>query len=214
MPNNTARRIIMDRMGRKENDYRDDREWDRDYGNGYRDGVRDYNDGRDYNGDMRGSSRSNAYQRGYRAGRDHGYEYVVKGDSRDYRDYKSEYDGNYDYNSHNYGGKMQFESKDVKEIDKMLKNSDGTRGFHYDIDQTRDLARRMGIDLQEIGEKPFMVALNMIYSDYCKVAKKMGVDRPEFYGEMARAFLEDDDFDGKPEEKMYTYYMCIMKKDD
>lgn len=39
----------------------------------------------------------------------------------------------------------------------------------------------------------FYVALNMMYSDYCDVAKKMNVDRPEFYGCMAKAFLCDED---------------------
>lgn len=58
------------------------------------------------------------------------------------------------------------------------------------------------------------LAMNMVYSDYCKVAKKYGVDTPEFYADMAKAFLRDKDFDGKPEEKLYLYYKSIVEKDD
>lgn len=39
----------------------------------------------------------------------------------------------------------------------------------------------------------FYVALNAMYSDYCEVAKKLGVDKPEFYIFMAKAFLDDKD---------------------
>jgi hypothetical protein len=53
----------------------------------------------------------------------------------------------------------------------------------------------------------------MKYSDYCKVAQKYGVDRPEFYADMAKAFLKDKDFHGEPEEKLYLYYKCIVEKE-
>jgi hypothetical protein len=39
----------------------------------------------------------------------------------------------------------------------------------------------------------FFVAVNMMYSDYCKVAEKMNVSKLDFYGHMAKAFLHDED---------------------
>lgn len=39
----------------------------------------------------------------------------------------------------------------------------------------------------------FYVTLNAMYSDYCEVAKKFGIDKPEFYIFMAKAFLDDKD---------------------
>ena len=40
--------------------------------------------------------------------------------------------------------------------------------------------------------------MNMMYSDYCQVAKRQSVDTPGFYADMAKAFLEDADAaDGK-----------------
>lgn len=50
---------------------------------------------------------------------------------------------------------------------------------------------------------------NMMYSDYCKIH---GNDLMS-YVKMARAFLDDDDFDGTPEEKAYLYYKCIVEKE-
>lgn len=54
-------------------------------------------------------------------------------------------------------------------------------------------------------------AVNMMRSDYCMVARKHGVDKPEFYADMAQAFLFDKDA-GEPEEKISAYYHCIAKK--
>lgn len=30
---------------------------------------------------------------------------------------------------------------------------------------------------------------------------------------LAKAFLDDKDFDGEPEEKLYLYYKCIVEKE-
>lgn len=65
----------------------------------------------------------------------------------------------------------------------------------------------------EFGRHTFCLAMNMMYSDYCKVAQKFGADRPEFYAEMAKAFLKDKDFDGNGEEKLWLYYKCIVEQE-
>lgn len=43
--------------------------------------------------------------------------------------------------------------------------------------------------------------------DYCEVAKKMGLDRPDFYAHMAKAFLEDGDA-GKNKIEKYKRYIA------
>lgn len=78
---------------------------------------------------------------------------------------------------------------------------------------TMEKYQRLG-NCEEFGYDIFCLAMNMMYSDYCKVAKKYGADTPEFYADMAKAFLRDKDFDGKPEEKLYLYYKTIVEKDD
>lgn len=52
------------------------------------------------------------------------------------------------------------------------------------------------------------VAMNMIYSDYCVVAEKLGTSTAEFYAGMARAFL--DHKDAQP-DKLGRYYEYIVR---
>ena len=55
----------------------------------------------------------------------------------------------------------------------------------------------------------FYVAMNAMYSDYCKTAKKFNLDRPEFYGMLARDFLMDED---AAPHKLEKYMEHIPKK--
>lgn len=54
----------------------------------------------------------------------------------------------------------------------------------------------------------FFVAMNMRYSDEFEVAKKFGVDRLEYYAELAKSFLTDDDAGPHKLRK----YMTIVPK--
>ena len=55
----------------------------------------------------------------------------------------------------------------------------------------------------------FWAALNMIYSDYVKVAKKFNVgSNIDFYVDMAKAFL--DDKDAGP-DKLAKYYQYVVR---
>ena len=107
-----------------------------------------------------------------------------------------------------------FSHKDMETWKSMMKNEDGTRGVHFRREQVKHACQQAGIDCEEFGEDIFCLAMNMMYSDYCKVAKKYGVDMPEYYADLAKAFLRDKDFDGKPEEKLYLYYKAIVEQDD
>lgn len=161
-------------------------------------------------------------------GEDYGY------DMRDRRDYGEDYGdyarGRRDYGDYNedmrrdrasyndyrrdYGEPEMFSHKDMESWKSMMRNEDGTRGEHFRKEQVKHACQQAGIDCEEFGEDVFGLAMNMMYSDYCKVAKKYGVDRPEYYADLAKSFLRDKDFDGKPEEKLYLYYKCVVEKDD
>lgn len=132
------------------------------------------------------------------------------------RDYEDDYrrDRNEDYRMRDYGKPEMFSHKDMETWKSMMKNEDGTRGIHFRGEQVKHACQQAGIDCEEFGEDVFCLAMNMMYSDYCKVAKKYGVDMPEFYADLAKAFLRDKDFDGKPEEKLYLYYKAIVEQDD
>lgn len=49
-----------------------------------------------------------------------------------------------------------------------------------------------------------------VLSDYCAVAREYGVDRPDYYAKMARAFLMDRDGVGA-EKKIEAYDRCVAK---
>lgn len=60
----------------------------------------------------------------------------------------------------------------------------------------------------ECSKWEFYTAINAMYSDYCETAKKMGMDKPEFYAYMAKDFLKDKD--AKP-HKLRRYMEHIAK---
>lgn len=89
-----------------------------------------------------------------------------------------------------------------------MENEDGTRGPHWTLDQAKQVMAQ-----KEISGSPleFFVTLNMMYSDYCKVAKKLGVNSVDFYASMAEAFLNDkDSVGGGGSEKLASYYDAVV----
>lgn len=90
-----------------------------------------------------------------------------------------------------------------------MENEDGTRGPHWTLEQAKQVMAQ-----KEIGGSPleFYVALNAMYSDYSKVAKKLGVNTVDFYACMAEAFLNDKDaVGGGGAEKLAAYYNAVVR---
>ena len=90
-----------------------------------------------------------------------------------------------------------------------MQNADGTTGPHWTMEQTTAVAESMGIQAPVIPRWAWGVTMNMMYSDYCQVAKRHSVDTPGFYADMAKAFLEDAD---AADGKAYLYRDCIADK--
>lgn len=183
-------------------------------------GGRDYDyarGGRDYGYDMRGYDGTYDYNYDMRRGdryMDYGDYERRRGGGSDYADYARRRDSRGRFmRDRGEGGMEYFSMEDVEKWKHEMKNEDGSHGEHFTKEHVKQVAQQVGINMHEIGEVPFCLAMNMMYSDYCAVAKKFGVDRPEFYAEMAKAFLHDKDFDGEPEEKLYLYYKCIVEKE-
>ena len=91
-----------------------------------------------------------------------------------------------------------------------MQNADGTTGPHWTMEQTTAVAESMGIQPNEIQRWEWGVTMNMMYSDYYPVAVEFGLNRPELYAAMAKAFLCDKDGPG-PEHKLMAYYENIAK---
>lgn len=87
-----------------------------------------------------------------------------------------------------------------------FEGSDGTKGCHWTLEQTQDVAKQRNITCDP---NDFWAVMNMMYSDYCQVAKRQSVDTPGFYADMAKAFLEDTD---AADGKAYLYWDCIADK--
>ena len=102
---------------------------------------------------------------------------------------------------------MNFTREDAEAWAARMENADGTTGPHWTMEQTSAVADASGIP-HDIPRWAWGVTMNMMYSDYYDVARKFGVNVPEFYAELARAFLMDKDGPG-PEEKLCAYYRCI-----
>ena len=192
-------------------------------------GRSDYNRGRDYADYAR-----NDYARGgYGENRDYGFHeemgfkpveamgyftgYYGGEDGRGKMNYGYPYreDYGYDYN-YDYGydyaheGAHKLSRREIKKWEKDLEGADGTKGPKWQMEQVKQVAQQHGIKFDDYSPETFTAVMNALYADYCKV---LGAD-PAMYAKLTKAWLEDDDFDGEPEEKAMLYYKCIVSKDD
>lgn len=102
-----------------------------------------------------------------------------------------------------------FTEDDAKAWTAKMENEDGTTGAHWTMGQTDAVANITGVSVKSC---VWWAAMNMMYSDYYGVAAKYGLDRPEFYADLAKAFLMDKDVGG-PEEKMAGYCHGVVKRE-
>ena len=103
------------------------------------------------------------------------------------------------------GAGMMLTPEIAKEWTKKMHNEDGTRGEHWNMEQVKKLMAQKGI---EYNQAEVYAIMNALYSDYCKVLKKYNMTSPEFYLDLAIAWLNDTD--AKPNKAM-NYYECIVK---
>ena len=99
----------------------------------------------------------------------------------------------------------KFDEQMAREWTGKMKNADGTKGPHWSMEEVKKVMSSRGIK-----EDPakFYAALNMMYSDYCEVAKKSNVSNMDFFVEMAKAFLQDKD--AGAQDKMAAYYEYVV----
>ena len=104
----------------------------------------------------------------------------------------------------------KFDQETAMHWAKHMQNADGSTGPHWTMAQTSAVADSMGIPEHEIPRWAWGVTMNMMYSDYYPVAVEFGLNRPEFYAALAKAFLLDKDGPG-PEQKLMAYYEHIAR---
>lgn len=204
--------VMMDYLARKMrgNDY--------GYGNqGGDQGRGNYNISGNYDragGDMRGSGDYN-YPMDQRQGVKGtgpygigGSMYYGRGDRMDNADYAY---GGGQRDQHKF--KMPKLTKAEKhQWEQSMHNTDGTHGPHYDMAQVVQAAEKVGIRFNEFDEKDLALIMNMFYSDYGQVFRKYGVDKPEFYADIAKAYFDDPD-GPDPDDKLSRQYHCMLNHD-
>lgn len=107
------------------------------------------------------------------------------------------------------GDEEHLTAEEAEEWVRGMKPEDGKKGGRWELQDIRRYAENYGVMPDEVVE--FYAVLNALATDYGKVAKKFGVDRMEYWAEMAKAFMHDKD--AKP-GKVKLYYECIAKKGD
>lgn len=100
-----------------------------------------------------------------------------------------------------------FTDDDARRWTEHMENDDGSMGAHWTLEQTTAVANSIGV---HVDPWIWFAALNMEYSDNFDVAQKYGLDRPEYYADLAKAFLFDKD-GGGPEAKIAGYYHGIVE---
>lgn len=102
-------------------------------------------------------------------------------------------------------GGGEFTKEEAKEWTKRMHNEDGTTGPHWSMEQAKQVMTQRDIKHDEVA---FWAILNSIYSDYCAVFKKHGVNTMDMYIDMTKAWLDDKD---AVKDKAGAYYECVVK---
>lgn len=99
----------------------------------------------------------------------------------------------------------RLDPKMAEEWMQMLVNEDGTKGPHWTLDQAKTVMQQHNLSFDPY---EFWAVLNAIYSDDVAVAKKYGVNKPEYYIDRAKAWLSDKD---AVEGKAAAYFCYVVK---
>ena len=158
--------------------------------------------GRNYDDARRAKEGRREYQDGYMSG----YNYDRREMPRERREGRSyeDWDEMDDDDRH----KAKLNDYNPWEWAKDMKNTDGSSGAHWSMEDTETVRKARNIN--DCKPEDFWITMNMMYSDYQGVAKKYGIDKPEFYADMARGFLVDKD-SKQGREKLEAYYDHVVK---
>lgn len=105
----------------------------------------------------------------------------------------------------------RMDQETAEEWVRSMRNEDSSRptGGKWTAEELKPMAKKLGIEPEGEEFYEFYAMTNAMYSDYCAVAKKYNITSPEFYGLMAKAWMEDKD--GMP-NKTAMYYECCVRK--
>lgn len=82
------------------------------------------------------------------------------------------------------------------------------KGPRWKPDEVKPFAQKAGFPLTGEDFWEFFVVMNAMYSNYYEIAKKYGVSNPDYFADLAKAFIHDKD--AKP-GKVTRYFRYIPK---
>ena len=107
------------------------------------------------------------------------------------------------------GSGTRFLSFDRKLADRWVEAMQEEAGKElWGREEVEKISRKYGMD--DLDKNEFYAVFNAVYTDFCDVAKKWDVDKAEFFADLARAFIEDEDAVG---DKVAAYYACVVRHD-
>ena len=99
----------------------------------------------------------------------------------------------------------KMDKKQAENWTKHMKNEDGSTGARWTFDEVQKVMQQYDVDCDPV---EFYATMNMLYSDYGKLFKKHNVATVQFYVDMAKAFLDDED---AVKDKLEQYYRYVVK---
>lgn len=144
-------------------------------------------------------------------GRDSAMEYDYN--KNDY--YRNDYDYNHseeyrvngrDYDHFDYGKMEDSYKADLSKWIMKLKKHDR---FRLSKDELLEKAKKMGISFEDYDEEEFIATYYMLLSDFPMLANECNT-----YLVMAKAWLEDNDIEVTPSEKLCIYFYKIVKGEE
>lgn len=91
-----------------------------------------------------------------------------------------------------------------------MQGEGGKDGETWSFEEIEEIAKKHGIPMQEKKLVELYAVMNMLASDYYKVAEEFDVLEDDFFICMAKAFINDKD---AVKDKVAAYYEYIVKKD-
>ena len=127
----------------------------------------------------------------------------------DMRQYGRRYDPDHEHVEHHAPADGTHLSRD--EADEWVRGivaDDGRKGARWSLNEIRQAAAEFGVHEDKVVE--FYAVMNALYADYGMVARKHGVDKVDFWADMAKAFMHDKD---AAPDKVKRYYEYIVDHD-
>lgn len=150
-----------------------------------------------------GGQRNDSYSEENRRRRDSRGRYMQHPDPMNHIGFKGN-EEQYEQREMRYQENEKLDRRKAERIVRKFENTDGSHGAHWSYDMVKQLYEQHQFDM--FSPEEFYVAVNMMYADYCDVAKMMGINTVDFYVEMAKAFLCDPD---AKENKLMNYIQNV-----